>query len=149
MLKKARQSNRVIASEAKQSIVPQSKCGLLRRYAPRNDAERAVYLPPSGPIIRSGSAVEISGTKHSSSTASIISSTNGSVPQITSLSGISGATLRMTKMLRPTGGGISPLSITMVMTTAQHMMSEFAARRGGGGVGAGLRRVDAGRRGEP
>jgi hypothetical protein len=27
----------VIASEAKQSIVPQSKYGLLRRVAPRND----------------------------------------------------------------------------------------------------------------
>src|SRR5260370_4092940 len=29
----------VIASEAKQSIVLQGKSGLLRRYAPRNDAE--------------------------------------------------------------------------------------------------------------
>jgi hypothetical protein len=27
----------VIASEAKQSIVPQAKRGLLRRFAPRND----------------------------------------------------------------------------------------------------------------
>ena len=60
-----------------------------------------LYRPPSGPITRSGSPVEIPGKKHSSSTASIISSTNGSVPQITSLSGISGATLRMTKMFRP------------------------------------------------
>ncbi len=63
-----------------------------------------LYRPPSGPITRSGRAVEISGTKHSTRTASIIRSTNGSVPQITSLSGISGATLRMTKMFRPTGG---------------------------------------------
>jgi hypothetical protein len=29
----------VIASEAKQSIAMQSKSGLLRRFAPRNDAE--------------------------------------------------------------------------------------------------------------
>jgi hydroxymethylglutaryl-CoA lyase len=62
------------------------------------------YLPPSGPITRSGSMVEISGTRHSTTTAAIISNTNGSVPQITSLSGISGATLRITNRLRPTGG---------------------------------------------
>jgi hypothetical protein len=48
--------------------------------------------------------VEISGTKHSTSTDAIINSTKGNVPQITSLSGISGATLRMTKMFSPTGG---------------------------------------------
>ena len=53
---------------------------------------RACHRPPSGPITRSGSPVEIPGKKHSSSTASIISSTKGSVPQITSLSGMSGAT---------------------------------------------------------
>ena len=47
------------------------------------------YRPPSGPITRSGSEVEIPGKKHSSSTASIIKSTKGSVPQITSLRGIS------------------------------------------------------------
>src|SRR5664279_4929530 len=62
------------------------------------------HRPPSGPITRSGRAVEIPGTKHSTTTASIIRSTNGNVPQITSISGISGATLRMTKILRPTGG---------------------------------------------
>src|SRR5580692_9679144 len=65
---------------------------------------RQNHRPPSGPITRSGSAVEIPGTKHSTATASIINSTNGSVPQITSRNGISGATLRMTKILRPTGG---------------------------------------------
>jgi hypothetical protein len=32
-----KQPNVVIASEAKQSIAPQNKCGLLRRVAPRND----------------------------------------------------------------------------------------------------------------
>src|ERR1700738_4458635 len=64
------------------------------------------HLPPSGPITRFGRYVEISGTKHSTTTASIISSTNGSVPQITSLKGMSGATLRMTKIFKPTGGGI-------------------------------------------
>ena len=63
-----------------------------------------LHRPPSGPITRSGSPVDIPGKKHSSSTASIISSTKGRVPQITSLRGISGATLRMTKMFSPTGG---------------------------------------------
>ena len=42
-------------------------------------------FPRRGPITRSGSDVEIPGKKHSSSTATIIKSTNGSVPQITSL----------------------------------------------------------------
>src|ERR1700676_1414937 len=60
--------------------------------------------PPSGPITRSGRYVEIPGRMHSTTTAAIIRSTNGSVPQITSLKGISGATLRMTKIFRPTGG---------------------------------------------
>jgi hypothetical protein len=72
--------------------------------APLPTLRDELYRPPSGPITRFGSPVEISGTKHSTTTATIISSTNGSVPQITSLSGISGATLRMTKMFRPTGG---------------------------------------------
>src|SRR5258707_8892762 len=69
------------------------------------------HRPPSGPINRSGRYVEISGRKHSTSTAAIIRSTNGSVPQITSMSGISGATLRMTKIFKPTGGGKRPLSL--------------------------------------
>src|SRR3979409_2016357 len=62
------------------------------------------YRPPSGPITRSGRYVEISGRKHSTTTAAIIRSTNGSVPQITSLKGISGATVRITKIFKPTGG---------------------------------------------
>ena len=62
------------------------------------------HRPPSGPITRSGRYVAISGRKHSTNTAAIIRSTNGSVPQITSMSGISGATLRMTKIFKPTGG---------------------------------------------
>jgi hypothetical protein len=33
----------VIASEAKQSIDPRGKHGLLRRFAPRNDGERDAY----------------------------------------------------------------------------------------------------------
>jgi hypothetical protein len=33
-------------------------------------------------MMRSGSEVEISGTKHSTTTAAIINSTNGTVPQI-------------------------------------------------------------------
>jgi hypothetical protein len=64
----------------------------------------ATYRPPSGPITRSGRNVEIPGRKHSITTAIIISSTNGSVPQITSLKGMSGATLRITKIFKPTGG---------------------------------------------
>jgi hypothetical protein len=36
---------RVIASEAKQSRKPNSKCGLLRRYAPRNDETAGLPLP--------------------------------------------------------------------------------------------------------
>ena len=103
----------------------------------------------AGPITRSGSPVEIPGTKHSSSTASIISSTNGSVPQITSRSGMSGATLRMTKMLRPTGGWISPISITMVMTTPNQMRSKPAARSGGRMIGAVIRMIDTGGRKKP
>src|SRR6266446_4185625 len=75
----------------------------LRRGA--GDASQdEVYRPPSGPITRSGRYVEISGRKHNTTTASIINSTKGSVPQMTSLSGISGATLRMTKIFKPTGG---------------------------------------------
>src|SRR5258707_3649881 len=103
----------------------------------RTSGGRLPHLPPSGPITRLGRYVEISGTKHSTTTASIISSTNGSVPQITSLKGISGATLRMTKIFRPTGGGISPPSITIVMTTADQMNLEFAPRRGGRRIRAG------------
>src|SRR5438046_7707467 len=36
----------VIASEAKQSISPRRKCGLLRRFAPRNDEEVQRSLTP-------------------------------------------------------------------------------------------------------
>jgi hypothetical protein len=41
----------VIASAAKQSIAPQEemKNGLLRRFAPRNDAETASNLPDVSP----------------------------------------------------------------------------------------------------
>src|ERR1044072_1795806 len=107
------------------------------------------HRPPSGPITRSGSQVEICGTKHSSTTAAIIKSTNGSVPQITSLKGISGATLRITKMFRPTGGGGGPTSITMVMTTPNQMMSKPAARSGGRMIGAVIRMIDTGGRKNP
>src|SRR6202165_3761442 len=73
------------------------------------------HRPPSGPITRSGRYVEMPGTKHSTTTAAIIKSTNGSVPQITSRKGMSGATLRMTKIFRPTGGGIRPNSHNKVL----------------------------------
>ena len=42
----------VIASEAKQSMLPRRRYGLLRRFAPRNDADRphliggAYWMPP-------------------------------------------------------------------------------------------------------
>src|SRR5215468_11617931 len=100
-------------------------------------------------MIISGSQVEISGTKQSTSTANIIKSTKGSVPQITSLSEMSGATLRMTKMFNPTGGWISPISITMVMMTPNQMMSKFAARSGGRMIGAAIRMMDTGGRKKP
>src|SRR5207244_10384885 len=35
-------STTVIASEAKQSILPRRKCGLLRRFAPRNDGQTSL-----------------------------------------------------------------------------------------------------------
>src|SRR5260370_41588971 len=90
------------------------------------------HLPPSGPITRSGRYVEIPGTKHSTTTAAIINSTNGSVPQITSLKGISGATLRMTKILRPTGGGNLPIPTTDGRATPIKTRLQYAARRRGG-----------------
>src|SRR4051812_14528529 len=44
----------VIANEAKQSIVRQGKCGLLRRFAPRNDGGWLFlfFLVLRGPLIR-------------------------------------------------------------------------------------------------
>ena len=50
----------------------------------------------------------------------------------------------MTKMFRPTGGWISPISITMVMTTPNQMMSKLAARSGGRMIGAVIRMIDTG-----
>ncbi|WP_334408003.1 hypothetical protein [Bradyrhizobium sp. AZCC 2289] len=43
----------VIASAAKQSIKQQSKCGLLRRFAPRNDGKdlSSFLLAPFAPIL--------------------------------------------------------------------------------------------------
>src|SRR4051812_30528422 len=133
-----------MTGSAKQSnYLPEERMDCFVARAPRNDGDReADYRPPSGPITTLGRPVEISGKKQSSSTASIISSTNGSVPQITSLRGMSGATLRMTKIFRPTGGWISPISITMVMTAPNQKRSQFAGRKGGRMNGAGIRIID-------
>src|SRR5215471_10845081 len=100
-------------------------------------------------MIRFGNQTDISGTRQSTSTASIISSTKGSVPQITSLRGMSGATLRMTKMFSPTGGWISPISMTMVMMMPNQMMSKLAARSGGRMIGAVIKMMDTGGRKKP
>jgi len=58
----------------------------------------------SYPLINAGSHIAICGKKHNSTTAMNIKITNGSVPQIISESGISGAMFLMTKMFKPTGG---------------------------------------------
>jgi len=65
---------------------------------------RLLIFPRPGPIpTRLGDTVEISGKKHSTTTAAIIHSTNGSVPQSTSLSGMSGARCEDEKF-RPQAG---------------------------------------------
>jgi hypothetical protein len=56
------------------------------------------------PMIASANHVAIPGKAHSTTTANIISATNGITPQTTSRKGISGAMFLMTKMFKPTGG---------------------------------------------
>ena len=55
----------------------------------------------------------------------------------------------MTKMLRPTGGWINPISITMVISTPNQMRSNPAARSGGRMIGAVIRMIDTGGRKNP
>src|SRR5882672_12912169 len=95
-------------------------------------------------ISLSGSQTAISGAKHRTTTATVISATNGSTPQITSLRGMSGAMFLMTNRFSPTGGWISPISMTMVMTTPNHTRSKPAAFNGGRMMGAVIRMIDTG-----
>ncbi len=60
------------------------------------------YLP--GPITQLGNPVAMPGTRQISTMATNMSATNGSTPQTTSRSGMSGAMFLMTKRLSPTGG---------------------------------------------
>ena len=52
-------------------------------------------------------------------------------------------------MFSPTGGCISPISITIVMTTPNQMMSKPAARGAGRMIGAVIRMMDTGGRKKP
>ena len=64
-------------------------------------------------------------------------------------SGMSGAMFLMTKMLRPTGGWISPISMVMVITTPNHTRSKPADFSGGRMIGAVIRMMDTGGRKKP
>ncbi len=67
------------------------------------------------------------GTRHRIRIATAIRITKGNVPQMMSDSGMSGAMFLMTKMFRPTGGWIRPISMVMVITTPNHTRSKPAA----------------------
>ena len=62
---------------------------------------------------------------------------------------MSGAIRLMTKMLRPTGGWISPISITTAITTPNQIRSNPAARSGGRMIGAVIRMMLTGGRKKP
>ncbi len=62
---------------------------------------------------------------------------------------MSGATFRITKMFSPTGGWISPISITIVITMPNQIRSKPAARSGGRITGAVIRMIDTGGRKKP
>ncbi len=64
-------------------------------------------------------------------------------------SGMSGAMFLMTKMLRPTGGWIRPISMVMVITTPNHTRSKPAAFSGGRMIGAVIRMIETGGRKKP
>ena len=83
--------------------------GRAQAAAPLHGGGRAVVRIAGGylvfcPITASASQVAISGTKHMTTTATIISKTNGITPQTTSRSGMSGAMLLITNRFSPTGG---------------------------------------------
>ena len=71
------------------------------------------------------------GKKHISRIATNIRPRKGITPQITSFSGMSGAMFLMTKMFSPTGGWISPISITIVIVTPNQIRSKPASFSGG------------------
>src|SRR4029077_6198241 len=111
--------------------------------------KRRVHFTVTGPIIWSGNHVAMPGARHNITTPRIISPTKGSTPHITSRRGMSGAILLMTKILSPTGGGIRPVSMTIVMMTPNQIRSKLAARRGGRIMGAVMRMIDTGGRKKP
>ena len=89
------------------------------------------------------------GKRQIKSTASIIKSTKGSVPQMMSDREMSGAIFLITKMFSPTGGWINPISMTTVITTPNQMRSNPAALRGGRMIGAVIRMIETGGRKKP
>src|SRR4029079_6618014 len=95
-----------------------------------------------GPLIWSGNQVAMPGNAQIRNTARNISPTKGITPQIRSLSGMSGATFLMTNMLSPTGGWMSPISITIVIRTPNHTRSNPAALSGGSRIGTVMRMMD-------
>ena len=101
------------------------------------------------PMIASENQVAIPGKRHKRTMEIIISTTNGMTPQITSLNGISGAMFLITKILRPTGGWINPISITIVITTPNQIRSKPAALSGGRMIGAVIRMIETGGRKKP
>src|SRR6266545_1403591 len=101
------------------------------------------------PSTASGSQVAIPGNAHSSTTEAAMRPTNGMTPHTTSFSGMSGATFLMTKMLSPTGGWMSPISMTTVITTPNQTRSNPAALRGGRTIGAVIRMIETGGRKNP
>src|SRR5262249_7875512 len=98
----------------------------------QRDRPQAHHLAP---ITASGNQVAISGKTHSISTARTMRATKGMTPQTTSRKGISGAMFLITNRLRPTGGWINPISITMVMITPNQTRSKPAALSGGRMIG--------------
>ena len=64
-------------------------------------------------------------------------------------SGMSGAMFLITKMFSPTGGWISPISITIVISTPNQIRSKPAALSGGRMIGAVIRMIDTGGRKKP
>ena len=66
-------------------------------------------------MIASGSPVAIDGATQISTTATNISTTKGSTPQMISPRLMSGAMFLMTNRFSPTGGWMRPVSMTIVM----------------------------------
>ena len=73
-------------------------------FAPAGSSVRRVHSCYLTPMTILGNPVAIPGNMQSKNTATNISPRNGITPQITSFSGISGATFLITKIFKPTGG---------------------------------------------